>query len=108
LVMEYQTPDKLRQHALIMTGFKRERKFVASSSAEARKIAVFLQAQGLDDDYAIISVHENVVVEWKAMSQSRKAMPTKGLFRASKDAVLNYLADMIGVKADELQRSEAA
>lgn len=100
--VQFPTADILRKHALIMTGFRRERRFIASSSAEARKIAAFLRPQSLSDDYAIISVHGNAVVEWKAKSQSYRAMP-KGEFKKSKQAVLDWLADLIGVSAGTLQ-----
>ena len=98
LAIQFPTPESLRKHALIMTGFRRERKFVASSEKEARKLAAFLRPQSSEDDYAIISLHGNVVVEWKAASQSRKAMPEKGQFQRSKVAVLEYVDDMLGIE----------
>ncbi len=100
IAIQFPTPDALRKHALIMQGFRRERKFVASSEKEARKLAAFLRPQTADDDYAIISLHGNVVVEWKALSQSYKAMPEKGQFQRSKQAVLDYLDDMLGIKTE--------
>lgn len=100
LAIQFPTADALRKHALIMQGFRRERKFVASSEKEARKLATFLRPQTADDDYAIISLHGNVVVEWKAISQSYKAMPRKGEFQRSKEAVLEYLDDMLGIKTE--------
>jgi hypothetical protein len=108
LVPDFPTAEVLRKHSLVMTGFRHERKFVMASPAQARWLATRLRPHDLEDDFAIISVNENVVVEWKPMSQSRKAMPTKGQFRASKDAVLGYIADLIGVKVDDLTRSNAA
>src|SRR3990167_4775862 len=87
----FPTSEALRKHALIMSGHRDERKFSASSAAEARKIAAFLKPR---DEYAIISVAGNVVLEWTAKSQSRKAMgwPT---FKKSKDDVLDYVAGLI-------------
>lgn len=99
LAVQFPTDELLRKHALILTGYRRERKFVASSKEEARKLAAFLRPQSVDDDYAIISVHENVVVEWKALSQSYKGMPTKGQFQASKQAVIDYLDKLLGIEA---------
>lgn len=98
MVMQFPTEEILRKHALIMTGYRRERKFVASSREEARKLAAWLKAD--QDGYAIISVHENVVVEWKALSQSLKGMPTKGQFQASKAAVLEWLDGLLGIEAE--------
>ena len=104
LAIEFLTSEALRKRALIMTGFRDERKFVASSPLEARKIAAFILPR---DEYAIVSVNANVVVEWTAKSQSKKAMggPT---FQNSKTKVLDYLADMIGVTTDELTKTRAA
>lgn len=99
IAVQFPTEEILRKHALIMTGFRRERKFVASSKEEARKLAAFLRPQSVEDDYAIISVSENVVIEWKALSQSLKGMPTKGQFQASKRAVLEWLDDLLGIQA---------
>lgn len=96
LAMQFPSEDALRKHALIMTGFRHERKLVLSSKEEARKVAAFLRPQG-GDSYAIISVHECVVVEWKAMSQSYRAMP-KGQFQASQRAVRDWVDDLLGVK----------
>lgn len=96
IALQFPNDDTLRYHALIMTGFRRERKFVASSAVEARKLAAWLRPQD-GDDYAIISVNENVVVEWKALSQSYKGMPEKGQFHRSKQAVLEWIGDLIGV-----------
>ena len=101
MAVDFPTPDILRRHALIMTGFRRERKFVASSKAEARKIAAFLRPQSVSDDYAIISVHENIVIEWKAKSQSYKEMG-KVDFQKSKQAVLDFVAELIGVTPETL------
>lgn len=98
LAVQFPTADTLRKHALIMTGFRRERKFVASSEKEARKLAAFLKPQTSDDDYAIVSLAGTAVVEWKAQSQSRQAMPEKGRFQASKVAVLEYVDEMLGVE----------
>lgn len=98
IAMQFPTEDSLRKHALIMTGFRRERKFVAASKEEARKLAAWLRPHNPDDDYTIISVAENIVVEWKALSQSYEAMPAKGQFQASKKAVLDWLDDLLGIR----------
>lgn len=99
LATQFATPDALRKHALILTGFRKERKFVASSKVEARKIAAFLKPEG--DDYSIIAVNENVIVEWRAESMSYKSMGRKR-FMEAKQATLQFLADLIHVKPEEL------
>ena len=100
IATQFPTEQVLRKHALIMTGFRKERKFSASSPLEARKLAAWLRPQGPDDDYTIISVNENVVVEWKAVSQSYRDMPETGRFQASKQAVLDWIDDLLGVKPE--------
>jgi len=103
---QFPTSDMLRKHALIMTGFRRERKFAAASKEDARKLAAFLKPQDIEDDYAIISVNENIVLEWRPLSQSRKGMPVKGQFYESKTKVLDWIEDLIGLKpAEEITES---
>lgn len=107
LAMEFRTPEALRKRALIEAGFYDERRLVASSPAEARKIAAFLQPAS---DFAVVSVAGNVVIERKAKSQSVRAMGKK-TFQESKTAVLAVLAGMLNVTPDELSaqyRDEAA
>lgn len=100
MTAKFPTEEVLRKHALCMTGFRRERKFACESKAEARKLAAWLRPQDRDDDYAIISVNDNVVVEWKPLSQSLKGMPTKGQFQASRKAVVAWIEDLIGVREE--------
>lgn len=104
LATKFATPTALRKHALILSGYRIERKFAASSKEEARKMAAWIRPP---DDYAIISVHDNVVVEWTAKSQSRKAMggPT---FQKSKTDVLDFIADMLGTTTEALTNARAA
>lgn len=101
IAIQFPTPDALRKHALIMTGFRRERKFATESALAARKLAAFLT--DAYDDYALISVNGAVVVEWKAMSQSYKAMPEKGQFKRSKDDVLGFCEALVGARIPETE-----
>jgi hypothetical protein len=54
------------------------------------------------DEYALVSVEGSVVNVFSAQSQSQRAMG-KQRFQASKEAVLDVLASMVGVKAEQLQ-----
>lgn len=94
LAQQFKNEDALRKHALCMTGFRDERSIVCSSKAEAQRLAAFIAPR---DDYAIISVSGSTVVELKAKSQSMRAMGRE-VFQASKQAALDYLAEMIGVE----------
>jgi hypothetical protein len=104
LAVQYGSPEHLRKAALIATGHYEERRFAASSPAEARKLVAFLRPM---DEFAVYAVAGNVVIERKAKSQSRKAMggPT---FQKSKDDVLGWCADLIEVTTFALNTAEAA
>lgn len=104
IATEYATVEHLRKRALIATGHYDERRFIASSPVEARKLAAFLRPA---DGFAVISVAGSAVVERKAKSQSRKAMggPT---FQKSKVDVLEWCDALIGVEAGELEKAAEA
>lgn len=78
--------DHMRKFALIRLGYRDERSILCASKAEARRVAAFIQPM---DDFAIVTVHEAMVVVWTAKSQSLKAMG-KAAFQQSKDDVLGY------------------
>lgn len=99
----FATPEHLRKYALIKTGFRDERSFACSSKAEALRLAAFLQPF---DDYAVVVVHESTVIAYTAKSQSMKAMGKKD-FQRSKDAVLGYCAELIGVRPEALESKAA-
>lgn len=95
------TPDHLRRFALIRTGYRDERSIVCSSKAEAQRLSAFVKPM---DEFAIVTVTEATVTVWTAKSQSYRAMG-KAEFQKSKDAVLGYLADLIGVTPEALTRA---
>ena len=97
----FPTPDALRKFALIRAGFRDERSIVASSKAEALRLAAFIKPM---DEFAVVTVKDAVVIVYTAKSQSMKAMG-KADFEASKKAVLDIVAQMIGSNADTLQRN---
>jgi len=102
---EFPTPEHLRKRALIMAGYRDERTIVASSKAEARRLAAFIKPM---DDYALVSVKDNVVIVFTAKGQSLRAMD-KAEFQQSKEAVLQVLGDMLSVSpADLIKTSERA
>lgn len=100
----FPTSEHLRKFALIRTGFANSRQFVASSKAEAVRLAAFIRPT---DEYALVSVEGAVVTVWTAQSQSMKAMG-KEAFGASKKAVLEFVAGMIGTTPEALIQSRAA
>ncbi len=83
-----------------MTGYRDERTLVASSRAEAQRLAAFVRPM---DDYAVVTVECSLVRVLTAKTQNMRAMD-KATFQASKDAVLDYIAEMIGVGPDALAK----
>jgi hypothetical protein len=55
------------------------------------------------DDFAIVTATGATVTVWTAKSQSVKAMGGKD-FQVSKQAVLDVIADLIGVSPETLSR----
>lgn len=99
------TADHLRKWALIKAGFRDERSFACSSKAEARRMAAFLKPM---DDYAVVIVSEALVIVYTAKSQKLTHMG-KAVFQASKDAVLEILAELLEVTPEALTKhTEAA
>jgi hypothetical protein len=97
---EYPTVDHLRKRTLIRCGYRDERSIVCASKAEAQRVAAFVKPF---DDYAIVVAVESVVRVYTAQSQSMRAMG-KARFQESKDQVLGMVAEMVGVKVDQLKR----
>ena len=104
MMEQFPTAEHLRKYALIKCGFANHRQFIASSKAEALRIAAFLRPM---NEYAIVSVTGCIVNEFTAQSQSRRAMGPKD-FQASKQAVLEFCANLIGVKMSELENNAEA
>lgn len=96
----FPTPEHLRKAALIAKGHFDRTEFVASSKAEALRLAAFLR--GLDE-YAVIVVREAVVARLVAKSMSRRAMGKE--FKQAKDDVLDYCAQILGVTPEALMRN---
>jgi UDP-N-acetylmuramyl pentapeptide synthase len=96
----YPSPEALRKFALIKAGFCDAHPFVCSSRAEALRFASYIKPV---DAYAVVTVKEAVVTRYTAQSQSLKAMG-KADFQRSKQAVLEIVAEMIGVSSSDLSR----
>jgi hypothetical protein len=101
LADRWPTSEHLRKYALIRTGYRDERSIIAASKAEARRVAAFIKPM---DEFAVVSVHDAAVVVWTAKSQSMKAMGKKA-FGESKNAVLSFVAELIGVTPEQLGKA---
>lgn len=92
------SPDHLRKWALIKTGFHDIRIISVSDPSDAARVAAFARAL---DPYAVVVIHGGTVLFYTALSQSMKAMG-KDRFQASKTAVLNHVAGVLGIHPEEL------
>jgi hypothetical protein len=99
----FSSPEALRKHALVQTGYRDERSIVCASRAEAQRVAAFVRPM---DDFAVVTVREAIVVVYTAKSQSMRAMGREE-FGKSKEAVLDYLASLIGTDRDALAGTAA-
>ena len=101
LAAEFPTVEKLRAFALIRTGFCNSHSIVVSSNERAEDIAAFMRPM---DEFAVVDVQGSVITVYTAKSQSYRAMDRKE-FQASKDAVLDLVAGMVGVGRDALEQN---
>lgn len=97
----YPSPEHLRKKALVRKGYRHEREYVCESKAAAAELVRTIRPL---DDYAIIEARENVVRIWTAKSQSKKAMGARD-FQTSKQDVLDFIADLLGVSPDQFGRA---
>ena len=96
----YPTSDALRKRALIDAGFYDELAVDAGSNAAALRV---MQAFKQIDDFALVFVRGPAVIRRTAKSQSIRAMG-KDDFQRSKQAVLEIVSSLIGVKPEELTK----
>ncbi len=104
LAADFPTATHLRKRALIETGFYVETRLDVGTQEAAVAVATTLRAK---DEFAWIVVRGGVVVMREAKSQKRTAMD-KAEFQTSKDAVLGWVSNLLGVEPDQLQQARAA
>lgn len=100
----FQSSEHLRKFSLIKCGYSDQRQIVCASKAEAMRLRAFIAPM---DDYAIVTAVESVVTVFTAKSQSTKAMGRQA-FNESKQKVLDYVSQLLGVSVDDLRKAEAA
>ncbi len=99
------SPETLRKHALIATGFADTYSIDCGAKATAERVRMALaSAEAGKHGYAIAKVRGPLVVVWTPRSQSMRAMGGAE-FQRSKQAVLDWIAAQIGVDAEELRRA---
>jgi hypothetical protein len=96
------TPETLRKHALIATGFHHTYTLDCGANATAQRVkASLVAAEAKAEGYAIGQVRGPVVTIWTPESQSARAMGGKR-FRESKTAILDWIAGKLDVKPEDL------
>lgn len=103
LAVQFPTEEHLRKRLLIECGFADVQDVVCATRAEAVRWAAITQAR---EAYSVATVEGSVLRIFTARSQSRKAMPGRE-FQASKTAILDKLAEWLGVDAGSLTRAAA-
>lgn len=98
LAARFPTETHLRKFALVKAGYADVQELVASSRAEALRIATYIRAI---DEYAVVTVKDKSVQRFTARSQSYRRMGRED-FQASKTAVIDIIASLIGVTSDTL------
>lgn len=101
LASEFPSPEHLRKRALIDAGYYNQQEVDAGSNAAAIRVARFIAAM---EEYSVVVVRGPIVVVRQPKSQSRRAMG-KEEFQQSKQAVLETVANMIGVQPETLTKN---
>jgi len=97
----FPTANHLRKWLLIRAGYRDERTIVLANKAEALRVAAFIEPM---DSFAVVVPREATVVVMTAKSQSYKAMG-RAEFQRSKEAVLDALAELLGVERKALDQN---
>lgn len=93
--------DQMRKHGLIAGGFCDSTTVPCTSRAEAERWYKHLKAREPD---TVISINGNVLIQFTAWSQSRRAMDAQ-TFQRSKTAVLEYVASLLEASPAEVGRA---
>lgn len=97
--------DHLRRHALIMTGFRHVDMIALGDDTRAARVAERMRhMDAREDRYSITEAKGPVIYRMTAESQRMKAMGGKR-FKKSKQAILEWLADLIGVSPEDLAKA---
>ena len=100
----YPTPEHLRKRALIQAGFYTEAVIDAGSKAAALRMAAYARGE---DEFAAVFVRGPLVIVRKAKSQRMHGHDRmdKAEFERSKTAILEVIAEMIGVDPKTLEKA---
>lgn len=99
LADRFPSPEHLRKAALIESGFYDEEIIDCGTKETALRVAAYIRR----DDFVHVVTRGPLVVVRTAKSQSLRAMGAAD-FQASKQALLETVAAMIGVSVERLER----
>lgn len=102
-----QSPEHLRKYALIRCKFCHTTTYPCATEGEARRWAKNLRPL---DEYSIVKRVGNVVYVFTAMSQKMRGLGAmdKATFQASKQAIMDFLDDLISVERGTTAREAQA
>lgn len=100
LADQYPSAEHLRKRALIQAGFYDEQVIDCGSNAAALRVAAAIRQR---HEFSLVIVRGAFVFIRDAKSQSRRAM-NKEEFQASKSAILEIIAELIGVNPQQLRK----
>jgi len=98
----FPTPEHLRKAALIATGWHREMIIEAGNAAAALRVAAFVKGR---DEFAHVTTRGPTVTVRCARSQRMHGLDRmdKAEFQQSKDDILGWIANLIGVSPEQLR-----
>ena len=98
----FPTSEHLRKAALIATGWRRETIIDAGNATAALRVAAYARGE---DEFAHVVTRGPTVIVHKARSQRMHGLDRmdKGEFQASKDAILGWISELIGVTPERLR-----
>lgn len=97
---KFPTDEHLRKYALIKTGYRLETQHFCKTPAEAERLALAIKPY---DTYQLVGTDENIVTVYNAISQDMRSMD-KQTFQKSKEAVLDFCSDLVGIDPVETRR----
>ncbi len=90
--------ESFRKAGLIATGFCDKTEAICATNKQAQALAASF---GRIDDYVMVEIRDRAIAVWTARSQKRAVMGNDD-FKASKQAVLEWAAHQVGVKAEDV------
>ncbi len=96
----YPTPEHLRKRAMIEAGFFSEEIIEVDSPQAALRVAAYVQTR---DQFQLVLVSGCNIIIRTAESQSYSSMKN-ARFQETKSAMMQIIADLIGITPEELER----